>query len=837
MANILIVDDHPTNRDMLVTLLGYKGHILSEACNGVEGLERAHDEHPDLIITDVLMPVMDGFELLKRLRADAATAATPVILSSGHYLEGESRKLTHGFGISMFLNKPSEPEEILRTVDQAIARGAAPETGPNKDFDELHLRAITDKLAEKTNELGLAQLRLAKLVQIGQQMVSEREPLHLLSAYCHASREIIGAKWAMIGVSTGDPLGVRHLCTSGLDDEPGASFGCMPRCLGVIADMIERRASIRLHNPSGDPQAFGFPPDYPVIRSILGSPIVSREVSYGWICLGDAAGDRFSDLDEQLISMLAGHLAVAYEKSALLEAAVQRTAELEKEIAERKRAEEALTRSEERYRLMIETAEEGVWVLDADNKTVLANEKMAQMLGCSQEEMLHRSLFSFMDDEGCRIAEASLKLRRQGIREQLDFKFRRNDGSFLWTILAANPLYDSLGNYSGALAMITDITQRKQAEEMQSYFTSIIESSDDAIFGKALDDTIVSWNAGAERIYGYTTEEATGRNVSMLAPPDREHEAQEINARLKRNERIDHFETVRLTKDGRLIDVSLSVSPIYDQSGRITGASAIARDITERKRAQGEIARARDLALDAERLKSEFVANINHELRTPMNGIIGCAELALETELDAEQREYLSLIRRSADRMMTLVEALLTFSGIDPGKLNEEDFDIEHILGRSVQMLAEQARSKGLGLSYGIDSGVPARLRGDAARLLQILVNLLGNAVKFTTLGEISLTAGLDSLNEDVACLHFVVQDTGIGIPADKIESIFGAFVQVDGSPTRRYEGTGLGLAVCRQMATKMQGYIWAESEEGRGSAFHFTACFGVQAEAGECDS
>ena len=261
-------------------------------------------------------------------------------------------------------------------------------------------------------------------------------------------------------------------------------------------------------------------------------------------------------------------------------------------------------------------------------------------------------------------------------------------------------------------------------------------------------------------------------------------------------------------------------------------------DATERRRRLAELVEAREAALEASRLKSEFLANMSHEIRTPMNGVLGATELALETELTGEQREYLELAKSSADALLALLNDILDFSKIEAGKLDLErtPFGVREHLERSVKTLALRAHQKDLELVCHVAPEVPDTIIGDPSRLRQIVLNLLGNAIKFTEHGEIGVAVRVAALTEAEVALHFEVSDTGIGIPADKQRLIFEAFTQADGSTCRKYGGTGLGLAICTQLVGMMGGRIWVESVADQGSTFHFTARFGCSGEAAEGD-
>jgi two-component system sensor histidine kinase/response regulator len=402
-----------------------------------------------------------------------------------------------------------------------------------------------------------------------------------------------------------------------------------------------------------------------------------------------------------------------------------------------------------------------------------------------------------------------------------------------------------------------EIQERKHIEqELRESLTlqqAILDNAGHSIISTSPEGVIEVFNRGAERMLGYTTDEMVGIRMPVVI-----HDAGEVAARAKELseelgrtidagfdvfvakpalEGIEQREWTYVRKDGSQLPVQLCVSSFRDSDGRITGYVGIASDITERKRFEEELRQAKLAAEDANRAKSEFLANMSHEIRTPMNGILGMVELVLGTPLTPDQKDYLNTIKDSADSLLSVINDILDFSKVEAGKMELDcvEFGLQERLGASMNALALRARQKELELICDIDSDVPEQLVGDPLRLRQVLVNLIGNAIKFTESGEIVVRVErektpveVETVGDEVAVLHFAVSDTGIGIPREKQQTIFNAFEQADGTTTRHYGGTGLGLTISSSIVALMGGQIWVESLPCKGSTFHFTASFGV---------
>ena len=440
---------------------------------------------------------------------------------------------------------------------------------------------------------------------------------------------------------------------------------------------------------------------------------------------------------------------------------------------------------------------------------------------------------------------------RQGNIDEQEWTYIRKDGSRFPVMLSVTVLRDGHGDgeITGFLCIATDITERKQAEAALQLRDRAIAASSNGILitdMRQADMPLIYTNQAFEQITGYSMTEALGRNCRFLQRDDHDQPGL-VMLRQAIAQGQDCTVVLRnYRKDGRPFWNELSISPIYDATGNLTHFIGIQTDITPRIEAETAL-KQQNLALEqakhtadlANRAKSEFLAIMSHEIRTPMNAIMGMTGLLLDTALTPIQQEFVDTIRNGSDALLTIINDILDFSKIESGKLEleEQPFDLRSCLEGALDLLASRAAEKGIELAYLISTQVPATLLGDVTRLRQILVNLVGNAIKFTETGEVVVGVKLRppaSLNGQspgdsahpigsLVNIEFSVRDTGIGIPTDRLDRLFKPFSQVDTSITRQYGGTGLGLAISQRLSELMSGHMWVESQVGQGSTFYFT--------------
>ena len=462
-----------------------------------------------------------------------------------------------------------------------------------------------------------------------------------------------------------------------------------------------------------------------------------------------------------------------------------------------------------RLAAIVESSDDAIISKDLNGYVTSWNAAAERMFGYSAGEIVGLHITTIIPAERRTEEDYVLERIRAGLRTQHFETVRcRKDGSLLDVSLRISPIMSAEGTIVGASKIARDITHRKAMERDAMRLAAIVESSADAIVSKDLNSIILTWNAGAERMFGYTAAEAIGRHISLIMPDDRPDEDDAVMARVRANESIAPYETVRRRKDGTLLDISLTISPIRSPSGEVIGASKIARDISHEKAL-------REAATKASRVKDEFLATMSHELRTPLNTLLGYTHMLQTGSLDqAGVAKALDAMGRNGRALTELVNDVLDASKIVTGtiRLETESIDLGTVIEEVVAAIRPAAVAKSVRLEASVAK--PLMVDGDPARLRQVIWNLLSNAIKFTPSGSIAVRAW-----SEPGRVRLDVQDTGIGIAPEAVSHVFERFWQADSTHTRGHSGLGLGLALVRSLVELHGGRVIARSAGlGRGA-------------------
>jgi PAS domain S-box-containing protein len=542
-----------------------------------------------------------------------------------------------------------------------------------------------------------------------------------------------------------------------------------------------------------------------------------------------------------------GALAASFNQMAeqLSQSRLQMEDRIEQRTGELRESQKELRRKTQILRSVLDSMADGVIVADQHGKFLLWNPAAEQIVGIGPQKVDPQK---WSQVYGCYLPDGEtlcppdeLPLIRALHGESVGpvELFLRNPDILqgTWVSITARPLKNDRGELRGGVVVIQDITKARRShldlELRDAKNRAILDTTHEAFVAIDESSIIREWNSQAEVTFGWKPEEVMGRPLQEIIIPQRYRE--------QHHRGIVHFlatgegpllnrrlELQALHHDGHEFPVEMTITAVPQEGGYLF--AAFVHDITDMKRAAQELRDAKEAAEAASRAKSAFLATMSHEIRTPMNAVIGMTELLLDTRLSSTQREYLVMVRDSGESLLAVINDILDFSKIEAGRFDLEmaPFDLKECLGDTMKSMAVRAHRKQLELACHLPRGVPDLVIGDRLRLRQIVVNLVGNAIKFTNEGEIVLEASTQQQTADRIEIHFVVRDTGIGIPPEKQQVIFEAFEQADESMARRFGGTGLGLAISARLVELMGGRIWVKSQEGEGSEFHFTASFGV---------
>ena len=473
-----------------------------------------------------------------------------------------------------------------------------------------------------------------------------------------------------------------------------------------------------------------------------------------------------------------------------------------------------------------------VAMTDVQGRITYVNDKFCAVSKYSREELLgqdHRILNSGYHPK--EFFQQMYRTIAQGGVWRGEIRNRAKDGSFYWVDSTIVGLAGADGKLHKYVAIRVDITERKRAEEVRERLAAVVESSDDAIIGKTLDGVITTWNHGAEKVFGYSSAEAVGKTMQMLIPPQRANEEADILARIGHGESVEHFETVRVRKDGKGIDVSVTISPIRDSSGAIVGVSKVARDITERKHAEQRLADKVEELARSNRDLEQFAYAASHDLQEPLRMVASYTQLLAERyggKLDENADKFLGYAREGALRMQVLIRDLLAFSRVVQAGVTGKNVDCDVALEEALQSLTAAIEESGAVVTHTALPNVWA----DQTQMAQVFQNLIGNAIKFRNGAPPKCAVSAEKSGRNWL---FSVSDNGIGIAPEDAGNIFVAFQRLHART--EYPGNGIGLAICKKIIEHYGGTIWVESQVGQGSTFKFTLPAAAPEEEGRAQS
>ncbi len=825
-SEILIVEDSPVEAEILRRTLVKAGYTVSLAHNGEEGLLAAQKQRPALVLSDINMPVMDGYQLCSAMKFDDDLWNIPVMLLT-ELSEPKDIIEAINCGADAYVVKSLDEANLLGRIhsllDAPLKRRKAEErrvelvrydgqsfdiSGGGQQILNL-LLSVYENTLNQNRELQSTQSQLNLLNENLERQVQERTTAFAESEQRYRNLVETTSDWIWAvneqGVYTYASPKVYDLLGYMPEEVIGKTpFDMMPaeeaqRVAGLFDACISMRQplvnieNVALHKDG-----------HQVLLETSGVPIIDHE--------GNFCGYRGIDRD----------------------------------ITERKQAQTELLVSEQRYRRLFEAAKDGILILNAETGMIVdVNPYLIEMLGFTHEEFLSKHLWELgFFSTIAKNREHFLTLQQQNYMRYEDLPLKTKQGKELYVEFISNAYL--VENIRVIQCNIRDITKRKAAESEIRKLSLAVEQSTDSIVITDLDANIEYVNDAFVRVTGYSREEVIGRNPGILKSPRTPRATYEAMWDALHHKRTWRGEFINRRKDGSEYFEFATITPIHQADGHISHYVAVKEDITEKKRLgleldqhrhhleelvetrTQELSEAMAAANAANAAKSAFVANMSHEIRTPLNAILGLTHLLRRGQPDLAQSSQLDKIVDASRHLLAVINDILDFSKIEAGKmsLSITNFDLGRLLDNVTSMIGPRVREKKLQLI--VERGdLPAVLVGDSTRLAQALLNYLSNAVKFTELGTITLRIFSTEETPTDLLVRFEVTDTGIGIAPDRLTSLFVAFEQVDVTNSRRYGGTGLGLAITHRLAQLMGGEAGAESVPGQGSSFWFSARLG----------
>jgi two-component system cell cycle sensor histidine kinase/response regulator CckA len=816
VATILIVDDLAAHRFLLLTILGDQGHRLLEAANGSEALVVVRAERPDLVITDVMMPVMDGYEFVRQLRLDPANSGIPVLFYTARYGAGEARALALASGMPYIIPKPAAAPDVLRIVAQVLSGEVEMRRPPEPDLvleepDREQLELLTYRPAEEAGDLRTANARLRAVINIGLDLASKRDSDQLLQTVCADARDLFGATYSTLGIVDPSDRTAQRFVTCGTVCEAWIRAGdSVP---GILGTVVASRRTLRGENPGGDPANLQLPLRHPIIQAFLAAPIASPSHVYGWICLVGNEGRVFTEEDEHLLMALSGQVGRIYE--------------VEHEIVERKQAELALREERDRSQRYLDTAEVILLKLDVAGRIKLVNRYACSVLGWTSDELIGRDFIETCVPAGIRDATR----RKLGAvlagpeSSRVDNAIVTRSGEERMVEWRNILLRDAEGHLVGTLSSGTDITERisaleavRTAEERMRF---ALEAAGVGTWDQDYTAGTLVWSETIQAQYGIQPGTFGGTFeafVERVHPEDRESLLATFGKAMKsggdfvtENRAIWPDGTVRWLRGSGRIHVGKQGEPLR--------AVGISLDVTDRRSLEAQYHQAQKMEAIG-----RLAGGVAHDFNNLLTVILGYCEMLLsDLDPDDVRQQDIAAIQKAGLSAAGLTRQLLAFSRkeiIEPTLLDlnvvmaEMRPLIVRLIGENVKVVLRQEPEL-------------AVVKADRGHMEQIVMNLAVNARDAMPQGG-TLTIKTDNveLDEDYAKMHFgvkpgfyaalTVSDTGTGMTPEVQGRLFEPFF----TTKELGKGTGLGLATVHGIVARSGGSISVYSEIGRGTTF-----------------
>ncbi len=804
---MLIVDDREENLYMLESLLKGKGYEVASAMNGVEALERLKEDSFDMIISDILMPKMDGFQLCRECKGDDTLKKIPFVFYTASYSDKKDEEFGLSLGAERYITKPIEPERFIEIIEDIVKDYEkdllAPPEVPVEKEEAVYLKEYSERLVDKLESKVVELDEVNKALEQRTYDMGERiKELHCMYGVATSIRkretmeEVFRDVVGLIPPAWQYPEITRARLR--FDEIEYLSEPFEETEWKQSSDIIvngERRGAVEVYYLESHPERDEGP---------------------------------FLKEERQLLDGIATTLG---------------------EAIEHRRTEEKIERAAEEWRTTFDSISDFVSIHGKDYKVVRVNRAFADAVKMKPGELIGKLCYELVHGTKEPHPDCPFKQVQKTKKPSTVEYFEPSLGMHVQASIS--PIINEEGEFAGTVHIIKDITARKQAEEAlresQEFAKNIIDSSLDMIVAVDNERRITEFNHAAEDAFGYHREEVLGKNANLLYA-----EPKEGLAIHKQTIMSGHHvrEILNRHRNGKTFPGLLSSSVLRDSSGEVVGVMGVSRDVTERKLAEEtlqkahdeleqrveertadlaianeQLEKAKEVAEVATRAKSDFLANMSHELRTPLNAIIGFSEILSDQtfgELNQKQLKYTNHVLTSGHHLLALINDILDLSKVEAGKMELErsTVAIKSLLEDSLVMIKEKAYKHGISLDLRIpDELSDLKFQADERKLKQIMFNLLSNAVKFTPDGGTITVESKQKKGESIVA----VSDTGIGIKHEDLERVFGEFEQIDSTHARQQQGTGLGLALTRRLVELHGGRIRAESEgEGKGSTFTF---------------